>query len=169
VAWLGSVVTRPTWTVTLALENEMRADTFGVLADPAEASMVSACALPRGRWRKTPHGENIVLAWPTPNAVDWLAGRPAAEIVAAMMPEIERLVPETRGTVERARVFRFDEGTPLAAPGFVAHRAVARQLEDSLAVPVALAGDYLTMPLVEGAVVSGEQAAARIVRQLARA
>jgi protoporphyrinogen oxidase len=86
-----------------------------------------------------------------------------------MMPEIERLVPETRGIVERARVFRFDEGTPLAAPGFVAHRALAREFEESLALPVALAGDYLTMPLVEGAVVSGEQAAARIVRQLARA
>lgn len=85
------------------------------------------------------------------------------------MPEIERLVPETRGTVERARVFRFDEGTPIAAPGFVAHRAVGRELAESLTIPVALAGDYLTMPLVEGAVVSGEQAAARIVRHLARA
>jgi len=169
MAWLASVVTRPTWTVTLTLENEIRADTFGVLADPTEASMVSACALPGGRWRDAPHADNIVLAWPTPTAVDRLAGQPAAAIVGAMMPEIERLVPETRGKVERARLFRFDEGTPLAAPGFVAHRAAGREHAESLTIPVALAGDYLTMPLVEGAVVSGEQAAARIVRQLARA
>jgi protoporphyrinogen/coproporphyrinogen III oxidase len=86
-----------------------------------------------------------------------------------MMPEIERLVPETRGGVERARVFRFDEGTPLAAPGFVAQRAAGRELAASLPDRVALAGDYLTMPLVEGAVASGEQAAERIVRHLARA
>src|SRR5688572_17535095 len=34
VAWLASLITRPTWTVMLALERTMRADTFGVLADP---------------------------------------------------------------------------------------------------------------------------------------
>jgi hypothetical protein len=83
-----------------------------------------------------------------------------------MMPEIERLVPETRGAVARARVYRFDEGTPVAAPGFIAHRARGLALEETLAVPVALAGDYLTMPLVEGAVASGEEAAVRIVRRL---
>jgi protoporphyrinogen oxidase len=169
VGWLASLVTRPTWTVMLALERTMRADAFGVLADPTEAAIVSACALPAGRWKASAHGNAIVLAWPTPNAVEQLAGRAATEIVEAMMPEIGRLVPETRGAVERARIFRFDEGTPLASPGFLAHRAAGRQLEDSLALPVALAGDYLTMPLVEGAVISGEHAAARILRQLARA
>ena len=169
VAWLATVPTRPTWTVMLTLGRELQADTFGVLANPAEAEMVSACALPSGRWRPQAQGEGIVLAWPTPNGVERLGGQTATEIVTAMMPEIERLVPETRGAVRHARVFRFDEGTPLAPPGFLAHRAAGRDLEAALTVPVALAGDYLTMPLVEGAVASGELAAARIVRQLARA
>jgi protoporphyrinogen oxidase len=169
ISWLASVVTRPTWTVMLSLDRAIRAQSFGVLADPAEASTVSACAIPAGRWSDPSPSNGIVLAWPTPQAVEQLAGRPAAEIVAAMMPEIDRLVPETRGAVERARIFRFDEGTPLAAPGFLAHRALGRQLEATMTVPVALAGDYLTMPLVEGAVLSGERAAARIARQLAGA
>jgi predicted NAD/FAD-dependent oxidoreductase len=169
VAWLATVPTRPTWTVMLALGRELQADTFGVLADPAEGRLVSACALPSGRWRPQAQPEGIVLAWPTPSGVELLGAQPAAEIVAAMMPEIERLVPETRGAVKHARVFRFDEGTPLAPPGFLAHRAAGRGLEASLTMPIALAGDYLTMPLVEGAVASGESAAARIVRQLARA
>ena len=169
VAWLASVPARPTWTVMLALERELQANAFGVLADPSEATMVSACALPSGRWRAQPHAAGIVLAWPSPSGVERLAARPSTEIVAAMMPEIERLVPETRGAVKRARVFRFEEGTPLAPPGFLAHRAEGRRLEASLTLPIALAGDYLTMPLVEGAVASGELAAARIVRQLARA
>jgi oxygen-dependent protoporphyrinogen oxidase len=168
MSWLASIATRQTWTVMLALQRPMRADTFGVLADPAETTTVSACALPAGRWRTPSDTQDVVLAWPTPHAVDRLADRPAAEIVAAMMPEIERLVPETRGAVDHARVFRFDEGTPLASPGFVTHRARGRQLADSLTLPVALAGDYLTMPLVEGAVASGEHAAERIVRHLAR-
>lgn len=169
VAWLATVPTRPTWTVMLALERELPADAFGVLADPAEAKMVSACALPSGRWRAQARSGGNVLAWPTPTGVERLAAHPVAEIVAAMMPEIERLVPETRGAVRHARVFRFDEGTPLAPPGFLAHRAAGRGLEASLTVPIALAGDYLTMPLVEGAVASGELAAARIVRRLFRA
>ncbi|HJR64876.1 MAG TPA: FAD-dependent oxidoreductase [Gemmatimonadaceae bacterium] len=169
VSWLASVVTRPTWTVMLTLARPMHAETFGVLADPSEATMVSACALPAGRWSAEERSAGIVLAWPTPDAVERLANHPATEIVTAMMPEIERLVPETRAAVERARVFRFDEGTPLAEPGFLAHRAMGRQLEELLPLPVALAGDYLTMPLVEGAVVSGERAAGRIARILARA
>jgi len=166
ITWLASVVTRPTWTVMLSLDRPIRAESFGVLADPVEATMVSACAIPAGRWSDPDSSNGIVLAWPTPRAVEELAKHGAAELVAAMMPEIDRLVPETRGSVKRARVFRFEEGTPLAAPGFLAHRALGRQLEESLSLPVALAGDYLTMPLVEGAVISGERAAERIARRL---
>ena len=164
IGWLASVVTLPTWTVMLSLDRAIRAESFGVLADPGEAGMVAACAIPAGRWSQPDASNGVVLAWPTPSAVEQLATHPAPQIVAAMMPEIGRLVPETRGAVERARVFRFDEGTPLAAPGFLAHRTLGRELAESLSLPVALAGDYLTMPLVEGAVISGERAAARIAR-----
>ena len=166
LGWLASVITRPTWTVVLSLGRAIAAESFGVLADPAEATMVSACALPAGRWSDRDSSPAVVLAWPTPHAVEHLTRHSAAEIVAAMMPEIERLVPEARGSVDRARLFRFEEGTPLAGPGFLAHRAMGRQLEGTLRLPVALAGDYLTMPLVEGAVISGERAAERIARQL---
>jgi oxygen-dependent protoporphyrinogen oxidase len=167
--WLDSISTRPTWTVMLALQRPVPTDAFGVLADPAMYTTVSACALPGGRWRASREPDDVVLAWPTPDAVDRLRDRSATDIVAAMMPEIERLVPAVRGTVERARVFRFDHGTPLAAPGFLAHRATGRRLMDPLPGSIALAGDYLTMPLVEGAVSSGERAAERIVRHLSRA
>jgi protoporphyrinogen/coproporphyrinogen III oxidase len=167
--WLASIATRRTWTVALALQRPVTSDAFGVLADPSDAVSVSACAIPGGRWPKESNARNTVLAWPTPAAVDRDGNLPAADVVTAMMPEIERLVPETRGAVERARVFRFDEGTPLATPGFVAHRAAGRALAGSLPHRIALAGDYLTMPIVEGAVASGEQAAERIVRHLGRA
>jgi protoporphyrinogen/coproporphyrinogen III oxidase len=169
VTWLASITTRQTWTVMLALRAPVRTDAFGVLAHPTEAVMVSACALPGGRWRRASDLQDVVLAWPTPQALDHLRDRPVGEIVGAMMPEIERLVPETRVGVERARVFRFEEGTPIAAPGFLAHRAMGRKLAQSLTLPIALAGDYLTMPFVEGAVASGQNAAELIVRHLARA
>jgi protoporphyrinogen oxidase len=139
------------------------------LADPAVSTTVSACALPGGRWRASRTSDDIVLAWPTPDAVDRLRDRSATEIVSAMMPEIERLVPQVQGAVERARLFRFDHGTPLAPPGFIAHRAIGRRMADELPSSITLAGDYLTMPLVEGAVCSGERAAERVVRHLGRA
>ena len=166
--WLTSITTRPTWTVMVNLNRAVNGEAFGVLADPTEADMVSACALPGLRWPEQPPSKGVVLAWPTPHAVDQLRDRSPTELVSAMMPEIERLVPEVRGAVERARVFRFAEGTPLAAPGFIAHRAEGRRLADALPPSIALAGDYLTMPILEGAVISGERAAERIVRYLSR-
>lgn len=168
VEWLETIETRRTWTVLLVLRRGVHAEAFGVLADPSEATIVSACAIPSGRWPVTLDAPQVVLAWPTPGAVDELGARPAHEIVAAMMPEIERLIPEVRDGVERARVVRFDEGTPLAPPGFLAHRAEGRALAASLEIPIALAGDYLTMPFVEGAVLSGERAAEELVRRLPR-
>lgn len=165
--WMGSVVARATWTVALALSRALPPNAFGILADPRDAGSVSACAIPAGRW--SDGSSPIVLAWPTPDAIDRLEGQSASDIVAAMMPEIERLVPEVRGSVAHARVYRFDEGTPLATPGFLAHRERGRELAGSLPLPVALAGDYLTMPFIEGAVASGERAAEQLVRRLTSA
>jgi protoporphyrinogen oxidase len=85
-----------------------------------------------------------------------------------MLPDIEELLPEIRGRVRRARVYRMDEGTPLARPGFGADRRRANALASSIDAPITLAGDYLTMPLIEGAVMSGESAADRLLTRLAR-
>jgi hypothetical protein len=110
----------------------------------------------------------VVLAWPTPAAAMRLRGASSERITTEMMPEIELLLPEVRGHVTRARLYRFGEGTPIARPGFSADRARGRALAEQLALPIALAGDYLTTPLIEGAVISGENAAARIARILDR-
>jgi len=85
------------------------------------------------------------------------------------MPEVEELVPAVRGHVARARVYRFDDGIPIARPGFVADRARGRALADGVPLPVALAGDYLTTPMIEGAVASGERAATVLAARLAAA
>ena len=93
--------------------------------------------------------------------------RTSEEIVAAMTAEVETLVPGVRGHVTRARVYRFEEGTPVAHPGFATDRARARALAEALPVPIALAGDYLTTPTIEGAVASGERAAQHLAKRLA--
>lgn len=160
--WLGAVPLRRTWTLALALDAAAPRDAFGIFRAASEARMVSACAVQGATWASPPPDRDVVLAWPTPNAAAALGDAPAERIAAAMLPEVEALVPVVRGHVTRARVYRFREGTPLPYPGFAADRAAARALADALPHPVALAGDYLTAPLIEGAVASGNAAAERL-------
>ena len=157
--WLSSVALRSTWTVALALDRAARRDAFGVFHDAPHARRVSACAVHGARMLRAPGDRDIVLAWPTPDAIADLHAESSSAIVAAMLPEIEELVPEVRGHVIRARVYRFDEGTPVAHRGFAVERERGRALAAALEPAIVLAGDYLTAPLVEGAVASGNDAA----------
>ena len=168
VAWLAGVALRATFTLAFALDVSAPRDAVGIYPDVHEARTVSACVV-QGAKTNAPSDRDVVLAWPTPDALDTLRDRAADEIAAAMLPDVERLIPEVRGHVTRARVYRFDEGSPVASPGFVADRAHGRALADALDLPVALAGDYLTTPLIEGAVASGEHAAGRTMSRLRRA
>ena len=164
VRWLSAVETRSTWTLALAVDVAPRRDVFGVFAHPAQARAVSACAIHGAKMGSSaPAQHDVILAWPTPAAAARLAGAPAERIVDAMLTEVEALVPEMRGHVTRARVYRFDDGTPVARPGFVADRVRGRALASALRFPIALAGDYLTTPIIEGAVASGEHAARRLL------
>lgn len=165
-AWLRGVPLRLTWTVALRLDCALPHDAFGVFPDAARARATAACAVYGPRARTGSAGGDVVLAWPTPAAVGALRDSGASDIVRAMLPDIEALLPETRGHVTRARVYRFDEGSPIPAPGFAADRARGRALLDALHPALALAGDYLAAPLIEGAVASGERAASRLADSL---
>jgi protoporphyrinogen oxidase len=173
--WLSSVALRSTWTVALVLDSAARRDAFGIFHDAPHARRVSACAVHGAKLSRPPADRDVVLAWPTPEAIEELRGAPSSALVSAMLPEIETLVPEVSGHVIRARVYRFDEGTPIAHPGFAAERERGRELVEQLveqlaaqpAPPIVLAGDYLTSPLLEGAVASGNEAAALLGDRLA--
>lgn len=164
--WLSSVALRSTWTVALVLDRAARRDAFGVFHDAPHARRVSACAVHGAAMSNPPADRDLVLAWPTPDAIADLQREEASAMVRAMLPEIETLVPEVRGHVVRARVYRFDEGTPVAHPGFAAERAHGRALAAELEAAIVLAGDYLTAPLIEGAVASGNEAAALLENRL---
>ena len=164
--WLSSVALRSTWTVALALDRAARRDAFGIFHDAPHAHRVSACAVHGATMSRPPADRDLVLAWPTPDAIADLQRESSSAMVAAMLPEIEALVPEVRGHVVRARVYRFDEGTPVAHPGFAAEREHGRALAAELEPRIVLAGDYLTAPLIEGAVASGNEAASLLESKL---
>ncbi len=81
-------------------------------------------------------------------------------LVERLESEVLALHPELRGEVTARRVVRTEPMTPIFPPGRGRELATLRD-----AIPpssVELAGDYLHAPWIEGAVVSGERAAARV-------
>ena len=163
--WLSAIPMRDTLTLALALDCAPPRDAFGIFQDVRTARTVSACVV-HGAKHALRVDRDAVLAWTTPASLETLRAASSESIAAKMLPDVEALVPDVRGHIRRARVYRFEPGSPIPYIGFVSDRANGTALADAMALPVALAGDYLTTPLIEGAVASGEHAAARIARIL---
>ncbi len=89
-----------------------------------------------------------------------MLGAPPEEALEVLLPAVERALPWIRGRVVRARRYRFPEGGALFYPGYLRH--LARFEPGWLPARLALAGDYLVAPTVEGAVRSGLLAARRL-------
>ena len=87
--WLLSVALRSTWTVALVLDRAARRDAFGIFHDAPHARRVSACAVHGAKLSSPPADRDVVLAWPTPDAIEELLGEPSSTLVSAMLPEIE--------------------------------------------------------------------------------
>jgi oxygen-dependent protoporphyrinogen oxidase len=157
--WLRGVSYRPSITVAATVGVPLPRDAFGILVHNDGRWPVSALAVHGAKADGAARERDLVLAWPTPDETDRLIHRPAAEIGATIAPAIEGLLPRAAGQLGHVRVYRHPLGTPLPHPGFIADRAAGRALARGLRAPIALAGDYLTMPLIEGAVASGQSAA----------
>lgn len=165
--WLRSVTYRPSCTVAASVSEPLRRDAFGILVHNDGRRPVSALAIHGAKaGPEDQRAGDVVLAWPTPDATQRLIHSTPAEIAAEIVPAIESLVPQASGRVSHVRVYRHEIGIALPSPGFTADRAKGRALAHALDLPVVLAGDYLTMPLLEGAVASGEVAADRVTTRL---
>ena len=160
--WLRGVRYRPSVTVAATVGAALPHDAFGILLHNDSRLPVSALAVHGVKQDGASPAGDLVLAWPTPDAADRLVGKPAGEIASEVVPAIESLLPAAANRIGRVRVYKHPLGVPLPAPGFAADRASGRALAHELPGEIALAGDYLTMPLLEGAVASGEAAADRL-------
>lgn len=159
IEWLRAIRYTPSLTVAASVGEPLRRDAFGVLVHNDGRFPVSALAVHGAKQHEGQPTGDLVLAWPTPDAAERLIERSPGDIASAIVPSIETLLPATANRIGRVRVYRHPLGAPLPAPGFAGDRARGRALAGAIAAPVALAGDYLTMPLLEGAVASGETAA----------
>ncbi len=159
--WLSRVPCRSTATLVLATEGPVGKGWFGLSIprrDPLGGQVASVYVQEEKRVDGV--GPAVVVV-PSPAAAErWSEGDPGAALEAAL-PVLDVVLPETRGRVVEARLVRLRQSLFVPGPGHFERMERARAAE----VPpgVALAGDYLVAPTVEGAVRSGIQAADRLM------
>jgi protoporphyrinogen/coproporphyrinogen III oxidase len=165
--WLTGVETRPALSVTLLLDRPPALDCFGLTVPRREApgDMIAAvCDLSAKPAGLVPAGLGALVVYPAPARVQELSGLTPEAVVERLLPAVTRLLPRVADTVTRARVQVLPGGSTQMPPG-----ALRRLREGPAELPrrLALAGDYLVAPTVEGAVRSGTRAADRILAVLA--
>jgi len=90
----------------------------------------------------------------------------AADAWAAVAPDLRQVFPWIEGAIRTVRVYRWEHAWTVMRPGSLAHLARARGGVLDAEPRIALAGDYLYAPTVEGAVTAGLRAADRIASAL---
>jgi protoporphyrinogen/coproporphyrinogen III oxidase len=159
-AWLAQVAVRPTGTLVLYLDPAPGADYFGLTFPPAEGGGVAALCVQAG---KRPHrgGGDGVVVFPHPELAALFASGDAQAAYRAVEPTLRSALPGLSRALRKVRLRVLPDGHTLFPPGS------SQRLRAFGAVPLpaglALAGDYLGAPNVEGAVRSGEAAARRLL------
>ena len=162
--WLEDVRVTPGFSVVFLLKQRLPGEWFGLsfprTTEPG--ARIAAVALQSRKLRSlVPDGSEAAVVFPAPALAAELADAAPQACVDAVLPALEAAFPGFGTRVQRARVYPVPEGYALFYPGYLRH---LRRF-DALELPprLALAGDYLVAPTVEGAVRSGRAAACRLL------
>lgn len=162
--WLERVRVVPTLSVAYRMDKPFPGDYFGLSfprGDGAGDNVVALCIQGRKLDGLVPPGGDALVALPAPSVTASLLERDDAGVADTMLASLERAVPGISKRVLSASVFRYEHGYTIFDPGYLQHLAAFDP--ELLPSRVALAGDYLQAPSVEGAVRSGEKAAALLL------
>lgn len=163
--WLDGVHVAPTTTLALLLSRPLGVKWFGLSfprTEPPGDMLVALCVESNKVRDLAPADGEVLVAFPAPAIAPELMDLETGAVVDRMMPSVARVFPRIGDIVERARVHRFHEGYTLFRPGYLRH---LRLFEPGwLPDRIALAGDYLVAPTVEGALISGRRAATSLLR-----
>jgi oxygen-dependent protoporphyrinogen oxidase len=166
-AWLSRVRVKPTFTVAWIMDRPFPGDYFG-LSFPrdteAGSTVVALCIEGRKLSGLVPPGGAAIVALPAPAATGSLLELDDAGAAGALLEAVARVIPGFAKHVTATHVTRFTHGYTIFEPGYLAH--LTRFDNGWLPSRVALAGDYLVAPSVEGAVRSGDRAATRVLEAL---
>ena len=161
--WLDAVRVRASFSVCLRMDKPYPGDYFG-LSFPRHSEVgdrvAALCVQSRKVRGLVPDGDALV-ALPAPHAVPALMQQSDDDIIVAMLRSLGQVVTGISRRVVSARVVRFADAYTLFGVG---HLRALRAFDRAwLPRGVALAGDYLMAPTVEGAVRSGRAAADQLL------
>ncbi|HEX7118441.1 MAG TPA: FAD-dependent oxidoreductase [Longimicrobiales bacterium] len=163
-AWFAGVRSLPAVSVALVVDAPLDVNFFGLSIPRSEppGDVLAAVCIQEGKRAGLAGPDNdIVVVYPAPAAIPAILAASPDQALATVLPAVERVVPALRGRVVRAKVYRFPEGGAAFYPGYLRHLAA---FDPGWLPPrVALAGDYLVAPTVEGAVRSGLNAGRRLL------
>jgi oxygen-dependent protoporphyrinogen oxidase len=164
---LAGVEVRPTATLALILDRPLGVRYFGLSFPRGESRAVAAVCVEENKAPGlVPPGKGLLVVIPTPEAGERMATAEPQAVLDAVLPDLARPFPRIESALLHARVFRWRHGWTLFPPGSLARLVGLRAEVEGADGRVALAGDYLRAPTVEGAVASGFDAAERLRRRL---
>jgi oxygen-dependent protoporphyrinogen oxidase len=162
--WLSRVDAPLTLTLALVTDRPIRREWFGLVfprALPPGDRVVAACVAASKVDGLVPAERGLLVVMPSPPMGERLARSPE-EAPDLLLPAVEHGFPGITESVVQMKAYRHREGRTQFGPGYLRHllRYDVRWLPER----VVLAGDYLTSPTVEGAVLSGERAAQALMK-----
>ena len=164
--WLAGVRYAPSAVLALALRGRIPANYFGISIPRHEpgSDLVAVCVQHQKTAGLVPEDRSLLLCLGAPAVNAALLAQPEIA-VDRMIAAVKKLLPDTRQRITYAKLYRHEDGYPLFYPGYLQHlRTFPRS--GAQTQRVVLAGDYLVSPTVEGAIRSGERAAAQLADQL---
>jgi len=162
--WLAGVEVRPTVTVAIALDRPVGARWFGLSYARGESRALAAvCSQEAKLPENLPPGRGALLALPLPHAGPRLMDATVEQAMDAILPDLRKPFPGIEQRVRAVHLYRWEHAWTVFRTGSLHHlgRFLARGMETN--PRIALAGDYLNAPNVEGAVISGLRAAERVL------
>lgn len=168
-AWLEPLRYRGTVAVALLLDRPVGARYFGLSLPRTSFRTLGTLCVGESKPGAVPDGQGLLVAFPQPAAADRLLEADPRDVVDAMLPEVRRALPHVPPHIRRARVYRWPHWNVVFGPGYLARLRDFGRGTPECGAPIALAGDYLCVPGVEGAVRAGNAAADRLLARLAGA